>query len=57
MSFAEKARRWQAAGAAAVLVLNVAEADYVPLSMDGDPGFDIAVSVVCVRRSWAELLQ
>jgi hypothetical protein len=57
VSFVEKARRWQAAGAAAVLVLNVAEADYVPLSMVGDPGFDIAVSVVCVRRSWAELLQ
>ena len=58
VSFVEKARRWQAAGAAAVLVLNVAEADYVPLSMVGDPGFGgIAVPVVCVRRSWAELLQ
>ena len=57
VSFVEKARRLQAAGAAAVLVLNVAEADYVPLGMVGDPGFDIAVPVVCVRRSWAELLQ
>ena len=45
VSFAEKARRWQAAGAAAVLVLNVAEADYVPLGMVGDPGFGIAVPV------------
>ena len=56
VSFVEKARRLQAAGAAAVLVLNVAEADYVPLGMVGDPGFDIAVPVVCVRRSWAEFL-
>jgi hypothetical protein len=35
----EKARRSQAAGAAAVLVLNVADADYVPLGMVRDPGF------------------
>ena len=57
VSFVEKARRLQAAGAAAVLALNVAEADNVPLSMVGDPGFGgIAVTVVCVRRSSAELL-
>jgi hypothetical protein len=56
VSFVEKARRLQAAGAAAVLALNVAEADNVPLSMVGDPGFGgIAVPVVCVRGSSAEL--
>ena len=57
VSFVEKARRLQAAGAAAVVVLNVDEADYVPLGMVGDPGSDIAVPVVCVRRSSAELLK
>ena len=57
VSFVEKARRLQAAGAAAVVVLNIDEADYVPLGMVGDPGSDIAVPVVCVRRSSAELLK
>ncbi len=57
VSFVEKARRLQAAGAAAVIVLNVDEADYVPLGMVGDSGSDIAVPVVCVRRSSAELLK
>ena len=51
VSFVEKARRLQAAGAAAVLVLNVAEADYVPLGMVGDPGFGIAVPVVCASST------
>lgn len=56
VSFVEKARRLQAAGAAAVIVLNVADVDYVPLGMVGDPGFDIAVPVVCVRHSCASFL-
>ena len=52
VSFVEKARRLQAAGAAAVLVLNVAEAGYVPLGMVGDPGFGgIAVPVVCASST------
>ena len=56
VSFVEKARRLQAAGAAAVMVMNVADVDYVPLGMVGDPGFDIAVPVVCVRRSCSSFL-
>ena len=52
VSFVGKARRWQAAGAAAVLALNVAEADNVPLGMVGDPGFGgIAVPVVCASST------
>jgi hypothetical protein len=56
VSFVEKARHAQAAGAACVLVINSEDADYMPLGMQSDPGDDINIPVVCVRSSCAALL-
>ena len=41
VSFVEKARHAQAAGAACVLVINSEDADYMPLGMQSDPGDEI----------------
>jgi hypothetical protein len=51
VSFVEKARRAQDAGAIALVVINSDEADFVLLAMETDPGDDIAIPVVCVRQS------
>jgi hypothetical protein len=49
VSFVEKARRAQAAGAVGLVIVNSEDAEYVPLGMPGDE--DVYIPVVCVTRT------
>ena len=48
VSFVEKARRAQQAGAIALIIINSDDTPYVPLGMQGDD--EVLIPVVCVRR-------
>lgn len=56
VTFVDKARRVQEAGAIGLIVINSSEAPCLVESSDGDRGDDIGISVVCVRHSDGESL-
>ena len=56
VSFVEKARHAQEAGATCVVIINSEDNDYMPLGMQSDPGDDIHIPVVCMRRSHEALI-
>jgi hypothetical protein len=56
VNFVEKARAAQAAGAAALIVLNTEEENFIPSAPHGDDAADVAIPVVCVSAAWADQL-
>ena len=56
VNFVEKARAVQAAGAAALIVLNTEVENFVPNAPDDDDGADVTIPVVCVSAAFADQL-
>ena len=55
-TFLDKARRVQEAGGVGVIFVNSAETLFVPHGTDDDPGGDIRIPAVCLRKKDGEAL-